>query len=634
MKATYRLALIFLIVIKPLLAIPSFLGSDGIVASDSTGQFIAIATGSSSSLVGGIYLSSDYGLSWKNSTVPSLTANTQITPYPYWVCISLNSTGQYIYAASNTGSIYSSSDFGNTWNLVYVISANLKSIITDTTGSVVIATTKTLVNYVSSNYGQNWSQAPVPSNINLMSNTSILNINPIAPSFILQPTSQTAYLGQSIQFTATAIGTSPSYQWYFNNTPISGATSSTYTIQSCSTLNQGSYQVIVSNVAGSVTSSVATLGINYNPNVVAPVFLVQPLSQNVLTGSNVTLTCVAYGLNTLYQWYLNGNLIPGATNSNYTISSANASNAGNYTVKAINAGGSLLSNIATLTVTGSMGRLVNLSVLSMDGPGSQLLTVGFVTGGAATYGSQQLLIRGTGPTLSKFSINNPLPDPVLTVYNGSTAVVSNDDWGSSTGNISAVTQANSNTGAFSFSSSSSLDSALVTSLASGSYTCQVAGKNGATGFAIAEIYDNTLSSNYTASTPRLINISCLEQISSGGSLTAGFIIGGTTPIQILVRAIGPTLGATPFNIIGVMTDPKLTIYNSSSTVLATNVGWGGNVAISAANTATGAFQFVNSSSKDSAILLTLQPGAYTVQAASASNSAGVTLIEVYEVPAN
>ena len=85
MKATYRLALIFLIVIKPLLAIPSFLGSDGIVASDSTGQFIAIATGSSSSLVGGIYLSSDYGLSWKNSTVPSLTANTQITPYPYWV---------------------------------------------------------------------------------------------------------------------------------------------------------------------------------------------------------------------------------------------------------------------------------------------------------------------------------------------------------------------------------------------------------------------------------------------------------------------------------------------------------------------------------------------------------------------
>ena len=76
------------------------------------------------------------------------------------------------------------------------------------------------------------------------------------------------------------------------------------------------------------------------------------------------------------------------------------------------------------------------------------------------------------------------------------------------------------------------------------------------------------------------------------------------------------------------------LFNSLSIVLASNSGWGGDTAITAANIASGAFQFSSTSSKDSAVLLTLQPGAYTVQAASASGVTGVTLIEVYEVPTN
>ena len=117
-------------------------------------------------------------------------------------------------------------------------------------------------------------------------------------------------------------------------------------------------------------------------------------------------------------------------------------------------------------------------------------------------------------------------------------------------------------------------------------------------------------------------------------LTAGFVIAGTTPEQVLIRASGPTLAATPFNVPGTIADPKLTVYNSSSTVLATNTGWGGSAAITIANSATGAFQFSSPTSKDSAVVITLQPGAYTVQATSASGAAGVTLIEVYEVPNN
>ena len=190
------------------------------------------------------------------------------------------------------------------------------------------------------------------------------------------------------------------------------------------------------------------------------------------------------------------------------------------------------------------------------------------------------------------------------------------------------------TGAFALTSTTSLDAALCTNLNAGGYSVQVAGKNSASGNVIAEVYDNTPVNSYTTTIPRLVNLSCLEQVSSGGISSAGFVIGGSTAVQVLIRASGPTLGAAPFNVPNVLPDPKVTVFNSSSAVLATNAGWGGSASITAANKASGAFQFASGTSKDSAVLLTLQPGAYTVQAASASGTAGVTLIEVYEVPSN
>ena len=270
----------------------------------------------------------------------------------------------------------------------------------------------------------------------------------------------------------------------------------------------------------------------------------------------------------------------------------------------------------------------------MDGPGSQLLTVGFVTGGAGTSGTQQLLIRGTGPALTAFNVANVLADPTISVYNSSTVVMaSNDNWGTPSSNIAIINAADSATGAFALNPTTSNDAALVTNLTTGGYTVQVAGKNSASGNALAEVYDDTPAGTYNVGVPRLINISCLEQFSAGGYLTAGFIIGGTTSETVLIRASGPTIGAAPFNVTGAISDPKLTVYDSNTNVIATNAGWAGNALISAAATKVGAFSF-GSSSKDSAVLMTLNPGQYTVQAASTSGTAGVTLIEVYEVPAN
>ena len=471
-------------------------------------------------------------------------------------------------------------------------------------------------------------------------NSSIATLtvsNPVvAPSIINQPASQSVNTGNTASFSVSASGTSPfAYQWYKNGIAISGATNTTYTIAAAASADLGNYTVTVTNSAGSITSNTANLSVNQV--VLSPVITTQPVSQSVITGSAVLLSVGATGSSMSYQWYYNSVAIFGATSSTYIISSVQISNTGNYTVKVSNTAGSLFSNAVALNVLNDPGRLTNLSVLSLDGPGAQLLTVGFVTGGSGTTGSQNLLIRGIGPTigLAPFNVANVLADPAITVFNSSTSIVAtNDNWGSSVSNATAVMTADAATGAFALTSTTSLDAALCTNLNAGGYSVQVAGKNSASGNVIAEVYDNTPVNSYTTTIPRLVNLSCLEQVSSGGILSAGFVIGGSTAVQVLIRASGPTLGTAPFNVSGIIPDPKVTVFNSSSAVLATNAGWGGSASITAANKASGAFQFASGTSKDSAVLLTLQPGAYTVQAASASGTAGVTLIEVYEVPAN
>ena len=282
------------------------------------------------------------------------------------------------------------------------------------------------------------------------------------------------------------------------------------------------------------------------------------------------------------------------------------------------------------------GRLINLSVLSPTGPGSQLLTVGFVIGGSSPTGTQDLLLRGAGPSLASFNVGTPLADPTLTLFRGQTAAGSNDDWGSTNSNQTSITSALAASGAFPFASASSKDAASVQTLSRevGSYTMQVAGKGTATGTVLAEIYDLTSNAAFSPTGPRLINVSCLQQVPANDVLTAGFVIGGTTPLQVLIRVSGPSLAGAPFNVPGTLADPRLTVFNAQRIAIASNAGWEGSTAITAANAATGAFAFTGPNSKDSAVVLTLNPGLYTVQASSVTAKAGVVLIEVYGMPAS
>ena len=105
---------------------------------------------------------------------------------------------------------------------------------------------------------------------------------------------------------------------------------------------------------------------------------------------------------------------------------------------------------------------------------------------------------------------------------------------------------------------------------------------------------------------------------------------------MLVRGVGPAL--TPFGITNALPDPSLTIFNAAGQAVFTNNDWSASVvgAATAAELATaatraGAFA-LSANSRDAALLVQLDPGAYTAVVSDASGATGVSLVEVHEVP--
>jgi hypothetical protein len=130
----------------------------------------------------------------------------------------------------------------------------------------------------------------------------------------------------------------------------------------------------------------------------------------------------------------------------------------------------------------------------------------------------------------------------------------------------------------------------------------------------------------------LVNLSARSQVGTGSDLLIpGFVIQGDVAKTVLIRAVGPTLG--DFGVQGALEDPVMSLY-SGTRELATNDDWGdGEQAAAIMGTAArvGAFA-VSETSRDSALLITLNPGAYTVQVAGVDDTTGECLVEVYDVP--
>ena len=166
---------------------------------------------------------------------------------------------------------------------------------------------------------------------------------------------------------------------------------------------------------------------------------------------------------------------------------------GAYTVLVNGGNGTTLAEVyeaLETTETPGARRLVNLSARGVVAPGAPLIA-GFVIGGTAP---QRVLLRGTGPALvaAPFNLTGTLPNPQLTLFNGTTAVKTNDDWFRDA-DAALIAAAAAKSGAFALGAQS-LDAAILIYLAPGAYTVQVTGPTNATaangtGLALVEIYE-------------------------------------------------------------------------------------------------------------------------------------------------
>jgi hypothetical protein len=367
---------------------------------------------------------------------------------------------------------------------------------------------------------------------------------------------------------------------------------------------------------------------NGSPQIQAP-----PTDQYASVGGSATFSVTASGSGTLtYQWNFNGSAIGGATGSSYTVTNAQASNSGQYTVTVTNANGSVTSGVGNLYVnTGSSGaRLINIATRALVGTGANVLIPGFVIGGS---GSETVLIRADGPALTAFGVTGALAQPsmVLTAQATGATLATNTGWGTNTNPTPAqIASVAVQVGAFPLASGSA-DCAVIVTLQPGAYTVQVSGVGNTTGVALAEVYEVA----YTG-TARLVNIATRAQVGTGGNiLIPGFVIGGSGVEQLLVRADGPAL--TAFGVAGALAQPSLTVTaQATGSTIGSNTGWGTNTSptpsqIASIAVSVGAFA-LTSGSADSALVVNLQPGAYTMQISGVGGTTGVGLAEVYEVP--
>lgn len=300
---------------------------------------------------------------------------------------------------------------------------------------------------------------------------------------------------------------------------------------------------------------------------------------------------------------------------------ANGIASGTCTIAANQAGDATFSTAPQVTQSfsvlqgTSIARLANISTRGQVQTGDGVMIGGFIINGAA---NKKVLIRAIGPNLVNYGISGNLPDPKLELYEGPTLIGNNDNW--QTQSIPADVAAISATG---LAPANGLESALLVTLKPGvAYTAVVTGVNVPTGVGIVEVFE--------ADHPeyQLINISTRGRVQTGeGVMIGGFIIQGDAPKTVLIRAVGPNLAN--YGVSGVLTDPTMDIYRSADGVkIAQNDDWQ-NQTIPADVSAISATGLSPVDPRESAILLTLPPGAYTAVVSGKGGGTGVGIVEVF-----
>jgi hypothetical protein len=258
--------------------------------------------------------------------------------------------------------------------------------------------------------------------------------------------------------------------------------------------------------------------------------------------------------------------------------------------------------------------IVGPQALNLSTRGDVLSGDGVLIGGFIITGSESktVVLRALGPSLSSFGLSGVLSDPMLSLYDSSnTLIATNDNWQSDPHN--ADIQKNG------FAPPDLLESATFQTLAPGAYTVIVSGVNSVQGIGLVELYDLSPQSS-----------SKLENMSTRGSvgtldsvLISGFIVGDVGSTTVIVRALGPSL--VNFGVSGVLTNPKLSIYDSTGTLIASNDNWQED--INWIDVQKNSLSPPNE--QESALVLHLPAGEYTAIESGADGGTGIGLVEVY-----
>jgi hypothetical protein len=359
--------------------------------------------------------------------------------------------------------------------------------------------------------------------------------NEVFPSVFAQPvSSESASFGGHVHLGVAASGTNLSYQWRKNGANLAGAIFPSLDLPNASAADAGTYDVVVTNVLGSVITQAAAVTVSSQPavsrvanistrsiigvgdNVQIAGFVVSGSSTKTVliraSGPALTALGVSGALaDPVLELHSGASIL--ATNDDWSSEPAQADairtagatvgaftwangskdaaiiitlNPGTYSaiVSGKNSGiGVAL--VEVYEISPDTSTLVNISTRSAVGVGDNVQIAGFVIGGATP---KTVLIRASGPALTGLGVSAALADPVLELHSEAAILATNDNWSSDPTKADAIRTAGATVGAFTWTNGSK-DAAILVTLNPGVYSAVISDKNGGTGVALVEVYD-------------------------------------------------------------------------------------------------------------------------------------------------